>query len=1088
MPPSNDTSSTPPAAPPVQFTNEVRYAVVMYGGVSLCIYINGVAQELLELSRVTSTDADERILHAPRGAGAVYRRIAQFLEPGEKDTSLLRGDHPEAPIRARFVVDVLSGTSAGGLNSLFLAKALTNDQDMDSLINLWMEEGDIGRLLNDDVSVANEAGLEEPRAPKSLLNSQRMYKKLLSAFDGMDYPRPQASEPHSPLAVEAGRHSPTRSPHVDELDCYITTTDLTGLPVQMKLANTVACEQRHRNVFHFRYCHREGANDFVPANNPFLAFAGRCTSAFPFAFEPMRLADIAKVLPAFARYNLPPEEQQKLEAQWTHRFCKDYLDAGCNFRDRSFGDGGYLDNKPFSYATRTLMRRRAELPVRRKLVYVDPSPEPQRIDGASREFDFIANSTAALVDLPRYETIREDVQAVLDRNKLLKTVSTLTAQVAGDVALRRKTRASAPASPRPYDERGLHERIESDGIFYATYHRLRVIDVTMNLSHLISRAAGFEVDSDECQAIRWIIDQWRDANFAEEPEPGSVPFLSAADGPPRDGATRPRSSQNSFLLSFDIDYRLRRIFYLQRRINELLRHSVTNGAPHNSADSAPANAAAYRTGLRTVKRRLAEPLRLLVRVEQTVTADPHIANLLLDALQGAAADGSADESEKRKRAKQYLRCVLAHPDKVADIYKENAQRIDAIARAVATTFAGQFTIARDAVQSLLANGATEEPQACAAIVDALKPAADQFDDYDAVIFPIQYGTDAGEANSVDIVRISPPDAEQLISEAGDAKGRRKLAGTAIFSFGAFLARFWRENDMLWGRLDTAEVLIRDLLRGKLPAGEEAVVDELVAEAHRTILSETLTRAQREELWNFISEAFAATAVERGTSPPTAQNIRAAVEDLLQQFPDLDQRLRKVLRFAGAEKDEELRTYFRDDYEVRRRLVVEDQLRIAARAGRIVARMLDVVANKRNVPVLIKPAVMLPRLAAVLWGIVEISIPRSLGWFLWRDWRPRLYGWAVVLILAGLLWQPVLVAGLVIFAVTVAIDTARHGVVDLIRGTHRVRTAIGWLSVVTIVLVLALAVTQAADAVKWAKVEGRELVTSAWTAMRERGSR
>ena len=31
--------------PETNITNEVRYAVVMYGGVSLCIYINGVAQE-----------------------------------------------------------------------------------------------------------------------------------------------------------------------------------------------------------------------------------------------------------------------------------------------------------------------------------------------------------------------------------------------------------------------------------------------------------------------------------------------------------------------------------------------------------------------------------------------------------------------------------------------------------------------------------------------------------------------------------------------------------------------------------------------------------------------------------------------------------------------------------------------------------------------------------------------------------------------------------------------------------------------------------------------------------------------------------
>ena len=37
--------------PEVQYTQEVRFAVVMYGGSSLAIYMNGVAQELLRLVR-----------------------------------------------------------------------------------------------------------------------------------------------------------------------------------------------------------------------------------------------------------------------------------------------------------------------------------------------------------------------------------------------------------------------------------------------------------------------------------------------------------------------------------------------------------------------------------------------------------------------------------------------------------------------------------------------------------------------------------------------------------------------------------------------------------------------------------------------------------------------------------------------------------------------------------------------------------------------------------------------------------------------------------------------------------------------------
>src|SRR6185503_498507 len=136
---------------------EVRFAVVMYGGSSLAIYINGVAQELLRLVRATAPEytgtSDGRHAHLAdeelRGSERVYRRLGRLLtRQGHLDES-----DPDAgssgPIRTRFVVDILTGTSAGGINAVYLAKALANDQDMDELKKLWITEGDIGILIND---------------------------------------------------------------------------------------------------------------------------------------------------------------------------------------------------------------------------------------------------------------------------------------------------------------------------------------------------------------------------------------------------------------------------------------------------------------------------------------------------------------------------------------------------------------------------------------------------------------------------------------------------------------------------------------------------------------------------------------------------------------------------------------------------------------------------------------------------------------------------------------------------------------------------------------------------------------------------
>ncbi len=85
------------------------------------------------------------------------------------------------------------------------------------------------------------------------------------------------------------------------------------------------------------------------------------------------------------------------------------------------------------------------------------------VSNEPRQYDFIENAAAALTELPRYETIREDIQAVLDRNKLLDTVSRLTACLDADVIKRRAARMArlGIATPKPYEQRGLRSSWDS---------------------------------------------------------------------------------------------------------------------------------------------------------------------------------------------------------------------------------------------------------------------------------------------------------------------------------------------------------------------------------------------------------------------------------------------------------------------------------------------------------------------------------------------------------------------------------------------------------------------------------------------------
>src|SRR5882672_854181 len=164
------------SSPQVEYTQEVRFAVVMYGGVSLAIYINGIAQEMLSMMRATAATkardtTDQVAISATELSGIerVYRKLAYLLsddallqsyrdsfvsnqaneqgDTGPTEDMLDKHVASNPPINTRFVIDILSGTSAGGINAIYLAKALANDQRIDQLKNLWLNEGDIALLI-----------------------------------------------------------------------------------------------------------------------------------------------------------------------------------------------------------------------------------------------------------------------------------------------------------------------------------------------------------------------------------------------------------------------------------------------------------------------------------------------------------------------------------------------------------------------------------------------------------------------------------------------------------------------------------------------------------------------------------------------------------------------------------------------------------------------------------------------------------------------------------------------------------------------------------------------------------------------------
>jgi len=257
------TSSASPAQVqrPPAYEAEVRFGVVLYGGVSLAIYISGVANEMVEMVSATPRGGPDR--RPSNGTKEVYRRLAWLVgNPALREEYCRRiesraaqndGHPPQdvwddslcAPLSpTRLTIDVVSGTSAGGINGIFLAKALTNGSSFKPIQNLWIQEGDIGSLLNDKQSYVglNLAPARAKLPPKSLLNSDRMFLKLFDAMSKMN----RDGAPASSVKDES---------LVDELDLFVTTTDIAGSPVPLRLSGQVVYERRHKQNFHFRYGH-----------------------------------------------------------------------------------------------------------------------------------------------------------------------------------------------------------------------------------------------------------------------------------------------------------------------------------------------------------------------------------------------------------------------------------------------------------------------------------------------------------------------------------------------------------------------------------------------------------------------------------------------------------------------------------------------------------------------------------------------------------------------------------------------------------------------------------------------------------------
>ncbi|MDO8264221.1 MAG: patatin-like phospholipase family protein, partial [Gallionella sp.] len=125
---------------------ELRLAIVFFGGVSLAIYQHGINREILNLIRAS------KLYHRNRlgESGDVPSFRSRYPEEPERSTGDVYlqclqsiGQH----LSLRVIADVISGSSAGGINGIALARALAHDLSLAPLTDMWLAEADILKLL-----------------------------------------------------------------------------------------------------------------------------------------------------------------------------------------------------------------------------------------------------------------------------------------------------------------------------------------------------------------------------------------------------------------------------------------------------------------------------------------------------------------------------------------------------------------------------------------------------------------------------------------------------------------------------------------------------------------------------------------------------------------------------------------------------------------------------------------------------------------------------------------------------------------------------------------------------------------------------
>lgn len=735
---------------------ELRLSLVYYGGVSLAIYMHGVAEEILKLTRASKVFHQRK--NGTDDADSYDSRMPN--PPYETDTERLYFELFSAlsrKINLRVVVDTISGSSAGGINGIFLARALAHDLSLTPQRKMWIELADVLQLMDEETVASRWSKFylypvllilgwrrlrryfpsEEMRKKVSIFLRSRWLEPPFSGKTMLGWMLDAAqAQGDSENPQCDGKGSSSLLPPGHRLDLIVSLTNFFGKQQKISLNDPPEIlEREHKTILRFKYsCLLNGKinSDFNNDSIPGLAFAARATSSFPGAFPPARLGELTKMLDQRG-------ETWPARAAFMAQNAAQFRDHGAEAEKINFIDGSVVNNKPFAEVIAALSDHPAHREVERRIIYIDPSPDHVTAKDNAIAPGWFQTMFDSAVKIPGNEPIRDELQQLNAHNRRARRLQSVMRSLEVDiepvfenlVTLETVADISTPLLVS-WREKVNATSAEKADYAYSGYLSLKLyylLDSVTN--HLSPDANQNEGRSDP--DIRAAILSWAAENniwVANKQGTAKLDMFVIV----------------KTLRGLDVDFRIRRLRFIIKYVNEC--YQEFDNRDDDLGDLERLNA------LKTLSYHYINDFKSCWTEPSPVAEDMKVASV--EDVNGAVqALKSKWKLEDRDFEFDDAFCNL-----LKDIKDKN--------------------LTLEIIRGYLG-----------------------FPFYDVLTLPLLQSTDLTEIDTILVNRISPDDRCSIPWPEGEDI----LQGTNLGNFGAFFERGARENDHIWGRLHASERLV-----------------------------------------------------------------------------------------------------------------------------------------------------------------------------------------------------------------------------------------------------------------------------------------